>query len=101
MQAVHLNKSGLRHACFPRNLRTVFFETFQNTCSNFLARPIFACFSFLRRCLPFLAHLCKLTFYIPKAYLELSQLFEMELFAEIVKGFQAISIFTKSSIIDV
>ena len=49
----------------------------------------------------FVVHFCKVTFDIPEVYLEPSQLFEMELFAEIVKGFQATSIFTKSSIIDV
>ena len=98
MQAVHLDKSGFRHACFPRNL---IFGTFQNRCSNYLARPIFACFSFLNWCLLFLVYLCKVTFDIPEAYLEPSQLCEMELFAEIVEGFQAISILTKSSNIDV
>ena len=49
----------------------------------------------------FLVHLCKVTFDIPEVYLKPSQLFEMELFAEIVKCFQATSIFTKTSIIDV
>ena len=76
----------------------LFFGTFQNSCPNYLTRPIFACFyktqhlsgsigfSFLRRCLPLyvFAHLCKVTFDVP----EPSQLFKIELFAKIVKGFQ-------------
>ena len=73
----------------------LFFETFQNSCSNYLARPIFAnfyktqrfsCsifFSFLRRCLPFLAHLCKVTSDMSEAHLEPNQLFKTELFAKI------------------
>ena len=91
----------------------LFFGTFQNSCSNYLARPIFAffyktqhlscsiCFSFLRRCLPFVAHLCKIKFDIPEAHLKPSQLFKMELFAKIVTGFLAINIFAKCSILDV
>ena len=49
----------------------------------------------------FLVRLRKVTFDISEVYLEPSQLFEAELFAEIVECFQATSIFTKSSIIDV
>ena len=48
----------------------------------------------------FVVHFCKVTFDIPEVHLEPSQLFEMELFAKIVKSFQATSIFTKNSIID-
>ena len=79
---------------FPKNLRAVFFGTFQKSCSNYLARPIFACFyktqslfcsirfSFFRRSLPFIAHLCTVSFDIPEVYLEPSQLFKIELFAK-------------------
>ena len=55
----------------------------------------------LGRCLTFFTHLCKVTFDIPEAYLEPSQLPNMELFAKIVKGFQATTIFAKSSISDI
>ena len=68
-----MDKSGHRLEGFPGNLRTV----------------------------SFLAHLCKVTFNIPEAYLDPNQLFRMELFAKIIKGFQAITIFAKSSILDV
>ena len=89
MQAVHLDKSGLHHTCFPRNLRTAIFATFQSNCFSYLARPIFAyfyetthlsysiCFSFLRRRLPFHApsiFKLYLTFHVPDAYLEPSQM---------------------------
>ena len=86
---------------------------FDCSCSNHLARPIFACFyktqrlscsicfSFLCRYLPFPAHLCKVVFDIPGAYLEPNHLFKMELFAKIVRGFRAIAIFAKTSILDV
>ena len=52
---------------------------------SYLARPIFACFkkkqrlscsfcsSCLRRSLPFLSHLCKVTFDIPEAYFRAAQ----------------------------
>ena len=72
-----------------------------------MARPILACFykiqglSFLRRCLAILAHLCKITFNISVTYLESSQLSKMGFFAKIVKDFQAINIFAKSSVLDV
>ena len=59
------------------------------------------CFLFLRRRLPFLANLCKVSFDITEAYLESGQLFKTELFAEIVQGFQAIVIFAKSYILHV
>ena len=42
----------------------------QTDSDNYLARPRFSCsisFSFLRKCLPFLAHLCKVTSDIPEA----------------------------------
>ena len=58
------------------------------SCSN--------CFSFLRRRLPFLAYLCKVAFDIPEAYLE-PNLEEYLFFAKILQGFQAITIFAKSS----
>ena len=58
-------------------------------------------FSFLRRCLAFLAYLCKVTFDITEMYLEPTQLSKMQLFAKIVKGFQDITIFRKTSILDV
>ena len=45
--------------------------------------------------------MCEVTFGIPEEYLEPKQFFKMELFAKIVKGFQAIAIFVKSSIRDV
>ena len=70
-----------------------FYKTQRFSCS--------ICFSFLRKCLPFLAHLCNVTFDIPQAYLEPSQLPKMKLLATIVKGFQAITIFAKISILDV
>ena len=53
------------------------------------------CFSFLRKCLSFPRHLCKVTFDIPEAYLEPNQLPKMELFVRIVKGFQTIIICKK------
>ena len=102
---------------FPEKFKNSFFlETFQNSCSNYLVRPIFVCFyekrslsgsicfSFFGRCLPFLGYLCKVTFNIPEAYLGLSQLSKMELSVKIVKivrGFHVITIFAKSSILDV
>ena len=103
MQAVHLNKSCLRNACFPRNLRTAFF---QNSCSNYLARPIFACFYkkkglsysicflFLRSYLSF--YICVSSFWYSRGVIFRAQsIFKMEFFAKIVKGFQALAIFEK------
>ena len=100
---------------FPQKFKnSFFFGIFQNSCSNYLAGPIFTCiyktqrlscniwFSFLRRCLPFHANLCKVTFDIPEAYLEPTQLSKMGVFfAKIVKGVQSITIFAKSSILTV
>ena len=37
----------------------------------------------------------------PETHLEPSQLSKMELFAKVVKGFQAITIFAKGSILDI
>ena len=45
--------------------------------------------------------MCEVTFGIPEAYLEPKQFFKIEVFAKIVKGFQAIAVFVKSSILDV
>ena len=49
----------------------------------------------------FLVHLYEVTFDIPVAFLEPSQLSKMKLFAKIVKGFQAINILVKSFILGV
>ena len=47
LQAGHLGKSGLHHACFPRNSRTVIYRNISEQLSNsfnYLARPFFTCF---------------------------------------------------------
>ena len=48
---------------------------------------------------PIPAHLCKVTFDIPEAYLDPCQLPKKELFVKIVKSFQPITIFVKSFIL--
>ena len=45
---------------------------------------------------PFPAHFCKVTFDIPEAYLDPSQLPKKKLFVKTVKSFQPITIFVKS-----
>ena len=63
-------------------------------------RLVFA-FHFWLGCLLFLcAHLRKATFDIPEAFLGPTQLSKMELFAKIVKAFQAITIISKTAIFD-
>ena len=109
-----IRKNSLWPLMFPQKFKnSFFFGTFQNSCSDYSARPIFAsfyktqrhscsiCFSFLSRCLPFLAYFCKVTFDIRETYLEPRDQSKMKLFAKIVKSFQEITIFPKSSILDV
>ena len=50
---------------------------------------------------PFPAHFCKVTFDIPEAYLDPSQLPKKELFVKIVESLQPITIFVKSFILHV
>ena len=117
----HLGKSGLHHECFPENLRTASFWNISEQLSHLFSQTIFhmllqdntsflKCFSsFLR--VYFSLHLCiktkfnfwiTLTLGIQETYSECqSQRSTMELFAKIVNSFPWITIFTKSSILDV
>ena len=121
MQVVHMERSGLHHACFPINFRAVVFRNISEQLFQLFSQTNFR--MLLQVTKPFLQYLlctsakvfnfpctlCKvvltinlnLTFDIPEAYVKSNQRSKMELFAKIVDGFQPMTTFAKGSTLDI
>ena len=104
MQVVHMDKSGLHHACFPKNFRAAVFRNISEQLFQLFSQTNFR--MLLQVTKPFLQYflctsakvfnfpytLCKgaltinlnLTFDIPEAYAKSNQRSKMELFAKLM-----------------